>query len=120
VKGLETADERALNDLVSAIIVQASMDYIDARRAGLITAEGEVDKEALRVLMLERSRSLPKWMEPRDVFSCVWFIHGNALLDVMPHNWSVNPTAIRTAVTKSSGNINHHMKKQPMKSKKEK
>jgi hypothetical protein len=114
VKGLETADERALNDLISAIIVQASMDYIDARKAGLITAGGEVDKEALRVLMLERSRSLPKWMEPRDVFSCVWFMHSNAMQDIMPHNWSVNPAAIRTAVTKPSGSINHHMKKQPL------
>ena len=118
MKGLETADERALNDLVSAIIVQAAMDYVDARKAGLITSEGGVDEIAIRRLMLRRahmSQTLPKWLKPRDVLSCAWFIHSHAMQDIMPHNWSVNPDAIRAAVVTASesadGNINHHMKK---------
>ena len=98
---LDTADERALNDLVSAIIVQAARDYIDARRAGLITRGGKVNEPALRRMMQCKYPSrapLPKWMEPPDVFSCVWFLYSEAMLDIMPHKWSVNADAIRTAV----------------------
>jgi len=121
VAELDTVDERALNDLLSAIIVQAAMDYVDARQAGLITKGGGADEGAIRRLMLKRSRmsqTLPKWMEPRDVFTCAWFIHSEAMQDIMPHNWSVNPDAIRTAVVTASksagGSINHHMKKQAL------
>ena len=104
--GLDTADERALNDLVSAIIAQAARDYIDARRAGLITRGGEVDEPALRRMMQRNYPSrapLPKWMEPPDIFSCVWFLYSEAMLDIMPHKWNVNPDAIRTAVAIAAG-----------------
>lgn len=111
-----TGGERALNDLISAIIVQAAMDYVDARRAGLITKGGDVDEPALRRMMFCNYSSrapLPKWMEPSDVFSCVWFLYSEAMLDLMPHKWSVNPDAIRTAVAAAaesdSNNINHHL-----------
>ena len=109
----DIADERALNDLVSAIIVQAAMDYVDARRAGLITKRRRVDESALkRTMLYNRSRSLPKWMEPSDVFSCVWFLfNSEAMPDIMPHNWRVNPNAIRSAVAvaaeSGSNSINH-------------
>ena len=107
--GLDIADDKALNDLVGAIIVQASMDYVDARRAGLITRAGDVNESALK---RAPTRSLPKHMEQSDVFSCVWFLYrSEAMPDIMPHNWGVNPDAIRTAVVAAaeSGSINHHL-----------
>ena len=60
-----------------------------------------MDEPALRRAMQRNYPSrapLPKWMEPSDVFSCVWFLYSEAMLDLMPHKWSVNPDAIRLAV----------------------
>jgi len=107
-------ETKALNDLVSAIIVQAAIDYVDAHRKGLVKAGRVVDEDALRQL-LQRSypcrTPLPKWMEPPDVYSCVWFLFGsNCLEDFAPTAWTISPSAIRAAVDKAvveGGKLNH-------------
>ena len=99
-------ETRALNDLVSAIIVQAVIDYVEACRGGFVAGGNRVDDGAIRKLLRESYPArtpLPKWMEPPDIFSCVWFLFGSSCLeDLIPCAWVVAPDAIRLAAKKAA------------------
>jgi hypothetical protein len=96
------------------VIVQAVIDYADSRRAKVITSRNQVDEEQLRLVLKKSYPSrmpLPKWMEPSDVFSCVWFLFNSSCLeDFMPCDWEVAPDAVRAAAeqaARSKKPINH-------------
>ena len=110
----EILETRALNDLVSAIIVQAAIDYVDSCRGGFVSDHNQVDNEAIRQLLRDSYPArtpLPKWMEPPDIFSCVWFLFGSSCLeDIIPCSWLVSPDAIRLAAKRavsSTESLNH-------------
>ena len=96
----------AFSDLVSAVIVQASIDYVEAYRCGLICENASVNSQRITEVLREAYPTrcpLPKWMEPSDVYSCVSFLfESTALEDVIPTSWEVSQDAVRRAVIEAA------------------
>jgi hypothetical protein len=79
-------DDTAFSEMVSAIIVQAAMDFTEAYKLGLIK-------------------------EPSDIYSASWFLFQSEALDeIIPAGWPVSPDAVRRAIVaaaKAGKRINH-------------
>ena len=73
-------DEKGFSELVSAIVVQAAIDFGEAHRYGLINEACTVNAAALKAVLRQAYPSrcpLPKWMEPSDIYSAVTFLFFN-------------------------------------------
>jgi len=101
-----TNDITAFSELVTAVIVQASIDFVDAHKSGLISQKLSVNSERVNEVLRESYPTrcpLPKWMEPSDVYSCVSFLfESTALEDIIPTSWEVKPDAVRRAVIEAA------------------
>ena len=99
-------DETAIYELVSAVIVQAAIDFVDAHKSGIIYGHHTVDPDRMQRIVQKNhpSRcSLPKWMEPSDVYSCVSFLFlSTTLEDIIPTAWEVSPDAVRSAIIEAA------------------
>jgi len=104
-RGYCIQSEQALDNLICALIVQASIDYAESRVSGFVGADNVVLDDAIRQRLQERYPSrtpLPKWLEPCDIHSCVWFLfYSPALDDLIPAKWEVEPSAIRAAIRRA-------------------
>ncbi len=110
-----TADDTAICELVTAVVVQAAMDFAEAYQLGLIkegscSVKSEAIVERLQNYYPERS-PFPKWMEASDIYSASWFLFQSEALDeFIPACWPVSPDAVRRtiiAAAKSGKRINH-------------
>jgi hypothetical protein len=107
-------DEKGFSELVSAIVVQAAIDFGEAHRYGLINEDCTVNAAALKAVLRQAYPSrcpLPKWMEPSDIYSAVTFLFAShSLDDIIPDKWEVNPDSIRFAIVaaaKAGKPMNH-------------
>ena len=104
-RGCCIQSEQALDNLICALIVQAGIDYAESRVSGFVGADNVVLDDAIRQRLQERYPSrtpLPKWLEPCDIHSCVWFLfYSPALEDLIPAKWDVEPSAIRAAIQRA-------------------
>ena len=106
-------DDKAFCDLVSAIIVQAAIDWVESYKCGLINNDNTVNSFALEEFLRCSYPSrcpLPKWMEPRDVYSSATFLFSVTLDEIIPENWQVSPDAVRRAVISAASSqkvMNH-------------
>lgn len=89
-------DEKGFSELVSAIVVQAAIDFGEAHRYGLINEDNSVNSAALKAVLRRAYPSrcpLPKWMEPSDIHSAVTFLFtSHSLDDIIPDKWKSTPT----------------------------
>ena len=108
-------DDTAFSEMVSAIIVQAAMDFTEAYKLGLIkesscSVKSEAIVERLQNYYPERS-PFPKLLEPSDIYSASWFLFQSEALDeIIPAGWPVSPDAVRRAIVaaaKAGKRINH-------------
>lgn len=108
-------DDTAFSELVSAIIVQAAMDFAEAYKLGLIeegscSVKSEAIVERLQGCYAERC-PFPKWLEPSDIYSASWFLFKSEALDeIIPAGWPISPDAVRRAIVKAAKagkRINH-------------
>ena len=107
-------DEKGFSELVSAIVVQAAIDFGEAHRYGLINEDCAVNAAALKAVLRQaypRRCPLPMGMEPSDIYSAVTFLFFNLSLDdIIPDKWEVNPDSIRFAIVaaaKAGKPMNH-------------
>jgi len=106
-------DEKAFCDLLSAVVVQAAIDWVEAHKCGLIKNDNTVDSFALENFLRGAYPSrcpLPKWMEPHDVYSAATFLFSTSLEEVIPEHWQVSPDAVRRAVISAANSqkaMNH-------------
>ena len=106
-------DDTAFSELTSAVIVQAAMDYVEAYKAGFIAKGGrKVNARAIESRVRCGTRfAFPKWLQPSDIYSAVWFLfQSHALDDIMPSSWEVSPESIRLAIvatTRTSKTLTH-------------
>ena len=107
-------DEKGFSELVSAIVVQAAIDFGEAHRCGLIEEDNSVNSAELKAVLRRAYPSrcpLPKWMEPSDIYSAATFLFfSHSLDDIIPDKWEVNPDSIRFAIVaaaKAGKPMNH-------------
>ena len=94
-------DDKAFCDLVSAIVVQAAIDWVEAHKCGLINTDNTVNSLALEDFLRNAYPSrcpLPKWMEPHDIYSAAAFLFSSPLDEIIPEGWQVSPDSVRRAV----------------------
>lgn len=88
--------------VLTAVIVQAAGDFVDAYMSGLINEDCTPNLEAIRA-MIEKNRTkrnrFPRWMEASDIQSAATFLFDGQLLEsVIPADWSIDAPTIRKYV----------------------
>lgn len=85
--------------VLTAIIVQAAGDFVDAYMSGLINDDCTVNIDAMREMIAKHSKKrnrFPRWMEAPDIQSAVTFLfEDNFLESIIPADWRIDAATLR-------------------------